>query len=291
MAGQGGRAVTVTQLMELEYNGLLLAAPIYPQTVEGLVGLPELRTSDRALLARNGMRPGTDRAGGRTIALELEVVAYAADEFSAALEALKLAFRVGPEVPLSFRQYGVAGGAVARVYARARRLSVVIDHEFQALTAMVQAELFATDPLIYAEAEQSIGTVLAAGASSGLTFPLTYPRTYGLETGDGRVSVSNVGNTSAPWVAVIVGPAINPIVENVTTGEAIKLNIVLADGEWLVVDSAARTIMLNGTASRYSALDQTSRWWLLRPGLTEVSFRASTFTSATMTITWRSTWL
>ena len=87
--------MTVTADRQLEYRDLLLTAPFHVQRVDGLVGLPDLRTGDRALLGRHGLHPGTDLLAGRRISLTIDVVTFDPDTFHEAITDLQAAFTLG----------------------------------------------------------------------------------------------------------------------------------------------------------------------------------------------------
>ncbi len=91
-------------------------------------------------------------------------------------------------------------------------------------------------------------------------------------------------------MAVINGPVVDPFLENTATGEIVRLTGTLDAGDYLVVDSDARTVLLNGTASRYSWVSPGSTWWQLEPGANSVRYGA-TSGSGTGTLTSRSVWI
>jgi phage-related protein len=70
----------------------------------------------------------------------------------------------------------------------------------------------------------------------------------------------------------IYGAATNPFIRNATTDQSIELTIALAGSDVLVLDFADRTITLNGTATRYSALDTGSIWWELVRGENTIQY-------------------
>lgn len=276
----------------MTFNGLTVGdgTPFELARIEGLADQPDLRTSDRTRLRRHGMLPGDDFLGGRSILLQLEVFGATDADFATNLEELKLALAPGEvEQALRFAIPGVAVGGQRRVDARPRRLALPIEDRFFYRQPIVTVELFATDPRIYDDAEQTIATTLPS-AGGGLTFPATFPLLFGAVAVGGSIFANNVGNFPAPWTARIDGPCSNPSIENVATGEKLGFTIDLLTGESLFVDTDARTVLLGGTANRFNALT-TPEWFDLDPGTTELRFRAVTGTTAQLTATWRSAWL
>jgi len=104
----------------------------------------------------------------------------------------------------------------------------------------------------------------------------------------GSISVTNSGNFPAPWVATIIGPVTNPVLT--CNGQSVTFNGTVNAGETLVVDSLGRSVLLNGTASRYSWVAATSQWFELPVGVSSVNFGATSGTG-TCNFSYRSTWL
>lgn len=152
-------------------------------------------------------------------------------------------------------------------------------------------ELIATDPLIYSDTLSSGMTTLEVATVSGLTWPLSWPLSWGGSTQSGTINATNNGNTATPVVIRIDGPVTDPTIENVTTGSELSLSITVETGDFLLIDSGQRSVLLNGTASRYSTLDPGSTWFDLEPGLNTIRFAGASSTAGTLSITWRSAWL
>ena len=72
----------------------------------------------------------------------------------------------------------------------------------------------------------------------------------------------------------ISGPVDGPRLRNETTGHELALDITLVSGEWVDLDSKNRTVLLQGTANRYSTLT-TPEWWELQPGANQLRFTAA----------------
>lgn len=282
----------VTGDWRAEFRGLALGdgSPYELVAISGLLDLPEVRSSDRTLLRRHGLLPGDDFLGGRSVALTLEVQADDAGALGAALDDLLEAFRVGPgEEPFVFQFPGVAGGGKRLVYARTRKRSAPLDLSFLYGRARVEVELFATDPRLYGFVEHS-GTSPLPTAGGGVSFPMTYPVSFGALSTGGTIVATNAGTFPTSPFFRIDGPVTDPRIENLTTGESLVLDISVGAGEFLTIDVEARTVLLGGKASRYSSLESSSTWWDLEPGRNEVTFRAATPTSASLSMTWRSAW-
>ncbi len=283
--------MTVTADYQIEYGGLAMGDGTDYDFLnfEGF-GIPEVISADTELVGRHGLAAGVDRLGGRFFELALEVDGTA-DTLDARLAALGLAFApAGVETPFVFQIPGVAGGGVRRILARPRGAFAPIGlaRAFGELAEVV-IPLGATDPRIYDEAETSTETVLAS-TSGGLTWPLTWPLAWGT-TLSGIIAPDNTGNFETGATLTMTGPVTNPRVENLTTGQLIGVTLVVADGSTLVIDLTERTVLLNGTASRMSALTAASEWWTLQPGENQIRYGADTATASTLTVRHRSAWI
>lgn len=150
--------------------------------------------------------------------------------------------------------------------------------------------LLAPDPRKYSLAlgRLTVGLPIAA---TGRTYSRTYPRTYGPPGSSGTFLAENVGNIDTRPVVYVVGPSVNPTLENATTGELIAFAITVPAGHVLAVDFDARTITMDG-ANRRGVRVQGTHWWTLVPGVNEVRYRADTWNAdSTATMEWRSAWI
>lgn len=193
-----------------EYRGLLMGAPDSPVSivaVDGLLSLPEVRTSDLTLVQRHGLFPGDDYMNGRAVTLTLEVYGSTREEFSQALNAISAAFVPGAaESALRFRFPGVASDQTALVMVRPRRRSAPLDLNFAMGVCNVVVELYATSPYILADEARRV-TV----SFSNHTGPeLARFRTFG-------------GLPTRPKVW-LVSDGVNPRLSNEVTGEFFALN-------------------------------------------------------------------
>ena len=275
---------------QLAYFGipLTLSAGLSVVELEGVWETPDVRTSDVDRSRAHGLWPGIDLLGGRAITATLQAN-YPLDD--PAWETLQTVFRAtGDEQPLTLQLSGFAGGRVVRCNARVRRVAVPVDVDrYQFGVPQLVVEWFATDPRFYADSETSASAEISSPTGAGLTFDVTFDLGFGGAIPAGVVNVDNDGNFSAPWVAEITGPVTNPRVESVTGGRTLRLAGSVQAGETLRIDSATKTVTLDG-ASRYSWLVPGSQWFDLDPGSNQVRFAASSGTGVG-TLTFRSAWI
>jgi len=159
--------------------------------------------------------------------------------------------------------------------------------------AWYQAAFVALNPLIYSGTEHTASTGLPV-SSGGLTLPVTVPFSIGATFTTGRVTLTNAGTAPAGLRLRINGPVLQPRVALLTAAGTYTLSFFLdlGVGQYLDVDTAARTVYLQGTASRRGfAAASDLGWPILPPGTSELAFFASTYDAAALLqVFWRDAW-
>lgn len=276
----------------VSFNGLSLDVdPYHIVTIEGLADLPDIRSGDIDRVARDGLVSGLDVYGGRTVTITIDVVADDQTAFGAAMSALSAAF-AGPAanpLPLSFTIPGVADGIAARLYVKPRKRTVPLPSSWFNNLSEAVVQLAAADPLLYSEVEAS-ATLEGATVSVGRTYSRTYTMVYGASGHPGTVLVENFGTATAPLTLTINGPVTNPTIRNVTTGQTLSLTVGLLAGETVTLNTADRTVLLGGTADRYSWLTLPG-WFGLVPGINEIQYTALDPSTSFVQIAYRSAWI
>ena len=283
----------ITTDWEMEYNGLLMGGETdyNIRAISGLLDMPDIVSADQSRLRRHGLRAGDDFLQGRAVTITLEVYGSTAPLFASAVQALKLAFRPGQaEIPLVFQIPAICNGVKFQVNARPRRVSwpVNMEHFFRKPELVV--EFYATDPRLYAAAVgQNSASLPTAGG--GLSFNATPDFSFGATSTGGELTLTNNGTFSTPVVFRIHRPVQTPTLIHNGLGGELELGITVANGDFLVLDSASRTVLLNGTADRYYTLAADSVWFDLEPGDNYISFRGATTDVGSITATYRSAWV
>lgn len=247
---------------------------------------PPARASDIARARRHGSDAPPDLLDSLTLVLEVLVAGDSPEEFQARRDELMMAWGVSAEnVALAFRW----GGSTRLRFGRTRNASVPSSLVGVGHTAVASLQFVALDPLMYSATEHS-GSTGVGEVTGGLGFPHGFPHGFGFAS-PGTIEVHNGGSVAAPWTATLVGPLVSPRITTIN-GEGGDLDFAgftLDAGQTLEIDSAARTVLLGGTASRYGALT-SRRWFNLAPGTTTVHLGASAG-EGTLTMRWRDAWL
>lgn len=247
------------------YNGLTISTS-WPaggpfnrgfSEIVGLNDMPPVRAADEVRAGDHGAFQGIDYLDARTVRLGfyVESALDTQADYDALCDQVAAAFAVqASELPLT---YTLGDTSQVRVInCRPRRLLIPRELSYYGKYGIAVVELVATDPRKYSQATTTLTTGLAT-VSGGMTFPATFPLSFGAAGGGGTVTATNAGNFQTPLAFTITGPVVNPIIDNQTTGQSLLFNITLASTDTLVISGAgtsACAIVLNGTASRRNAL-------------------------------------
>lgn len=256
-------------------------------SVRGL-GLPELRSADVPRAGAHGAFWSRSWANGRTITMEIEALASTAAVLESVWGPLRAA--LVPAAGLRVLEWGLPGQVGRRMAAECRRAEFVVDEAFSLGAGTLLVEFYAPDPRQYASTLKTLSAGLPT-VSGGLSFPASAPFVFGSAGSGGSIAATNDGTIEAPYVAVFTGPLVAPTLTH--TGQARTLSLSgasLAAGETLVLDSAARTVLLNGSASRFSWLSSLSQWFTLEPGANALQFNAASG-SGSCQVAFRDAWL
>lgn len=242
---------------EFVYNGITLGGDTYPlMVIEGFAP-PDSRedVSDKAI--DHGAYVYAQYLQPRRITLQGFVIDNSPAAFQTKLDALVAAFYPVTAILPMVRK--VPGRIQERVYCVPTKRNYNINLDFSLGYTEWAVQLIAGDPRIYDDAESTL-----AGSGAAV----------------------NAGNFPTEPSVTITGAANNPTITNVTTGEMLKVNVVMGAGDELLIDFAQRTIKLNGVTA-YGSMDLASVWWDLEPGNNDITYAGG----GAMTMRWRSAWL
>lgn len=244
----GGGLVTAPG--QLQFGPMLLGSGTSAgwRSLVGWRDLPEAQVGDSTRPQAHGDYPGSVFGGSIVVTFQFLLRGSPADKL-ADLATLERWTQLTPSGQESWLAVDDGDGVWMR---RARVIGRNIPQEKHFTHAPLECavQFLCADPRRYAYDETTGQAVLASG-SGGLVYPLVYPLVYGTQS-TGALSVNNSGSADAPLVAVFNGPLTNP---QIVCGDwTLAFDIALGAGETLVVDTAAGTAMLNGTADRGNAI-------------------------------------
>ena len=277
------------------FNGYTLGgvgAAVQVLQTTGLEDTPPMRVANEARGFADGTFYGRDFLSGRTVTIDYLVQSNPSQTFRQIMEAFKAATtpQSGGSTAAGVLTFTLPGIASRRVFCRLRRRSLPVDVDYSYNFGKGSLEFYSADPRIYDEAASSLSIGLS-GAQGGLTFPLTFNATFGTVAAPNTQVAVNAGTYNTKPVITIVGPVDTPTIQNVTQGSTLKMNLILAAGDTLTLDTDTRAVVLNGTASRRSSLSTSSVWFDLSPGSNTLIFTAAAPTAATAVLSWRNAYL
>lgn len=116
---------------------------------------------------------------------------------------------------------------------------------------------------------------ILVGFSGGLSFPFSFPISFGTVTS--QITVTNSGNVNTPVVINFYGEVHDPVLQNLTTEEEIRVVKNIADGDVLIINTAfgqksVRILSGGSYSDAFEYVDPDSVFWQLIPGDNEVKY-------------------
>lgn len=267
------------------YNGLSWGSgtQLAASNLKGVDG-PPIRHAVPSRQGADGAYLDASFLGPRVFSLTLE--ALPGQDISDIEAALNAAFSPS-QAELPFVLNGKTIGAVLSGGPDLTRESGWISRHLVA-----DIELTATDPRWYdAPRTQSTGLFSASG---GMGFPFGFPLGFGIGTdaSSGLITVENSGSLPTGLLLRITGPASNPVVADVQSGDSLAIRQVLNAGDVIEIDTLQRTLLLNG-APRRDLASFGSRYFLVPAKSThQIRFQADAASSgASLALTYAPAYL
>jgi hypothetical protein len=131
-----------------------------------------------------------------------------------------------------------------------------------------QITLMAGDPSFYTNTASG---QIDLGGGTTIIYGRGYNKSYNFGYGGSgqhgpQVTITPGGNRQCSADIMIYGPVQNPTLYLEEQNRWLRFDIILNAGDVLVVNLRNRTVLLNGTANRRSALKGDSAWFMLSPG-------------------------
>lgn len=238
---------------------------------EGLQGM-KVRSIVRNRVGRHGSVNRTRHRQDRVITLSGHTSGENSDRAWAEYHALARALGSSVETARTLR-YSLGFGLALQTDVRLEEFDPPIEAGPDRI--MYQCVLRASDPRAYS---QTIETATASGVTAGgggIEMPVIWPMQFDALSG-GLLQVTNLGTVPTPPVFEIAGHAVNPVLQ--LGDQRLVFDGVIGSGDTLVVDTAARSVVLNGTANRINLLSfEESRWFELPPGTSIIDLIADEF--------------
>jgi hypothetical protein len=253
---------------------------------------PNIRTNVEDLPETDGAIAGNSYLGQRPITLSGEIIGVDAAVRNQLIVSLQRAAR---GLRSNATLYGSPSGLVP-MQASLRVVNLRVTGQWK---KAFQLQAICADPRMYSQALNS-STLTQSGmtGSSGASFPLAFPINFGGGSGASvAVNLTNAGNFSAPATIRIAGPITDPHVTNAATLETLYLDssggLTLAAGEYVEIDTLARTVTKSDGTNYYAKVRFPASIWLnVEPGSSTLQLWGSVTSAVTaLTVSWRDTWV
>lgn len=256
--------------------------PFVITQLDGLEDLPVIRNQDDNKGYNDGMFTGRDFFSGRTLTFAFIVLAGNGNTAQTNFGLLQSALSPQQSGVTSLQFLLSPSDTLKTIGARVRGRITSLTPEYTYGKITAQVTMFCPDPRYYDSVSQVLS--LTPGPVSGRTYNRTYNLTYGGGSLTSTGLVVNSGWAVTNPVITITGPAVNPVVSDVTSGQSITINYTLGVSDVVVVDLNLKTVTLNGSSAR-NILAPFSQWFAALPGTTQLSFSATTFVVGQTTCT------
>lgn len=233
-------------------NGFHIDEPI-----EGLAGLPGIRTSQGLNLGRDGGWTSKQLYDPRFISFNGHIYGSSAQE----TEAKRLAFSTVLHKRSFTLKVVTPGGAVYTTDVVLTDVNMPIQKSVNEVDWKIN--LKADDPLLYDSSSGDLIATVYRTTDGGFTIPFDFP--LDISSGSSPVIVNNSGNETVLPLINIIGPATNPQIINHTTNSLVKVNVIVATGSTLVVDMKNKTIIVDGL-NVFGLKTDASDFWGIAPG-------------------------
>jgi len=253
--------------------------------VQGL-DTPEIRSSERDHEGVDGGFLDAEFEKMRVITLTGQVITNGVGT-ETFLDQLKYEWSVGQGiVPFYFQHPDIAERLMF-----VKPLGVRYDvNELRRLgSADIQFMCQAENPSIFDSDLLTLAIPQGATLISGRAYSKGFPFGYGAPVSPAFVNAYNAGNRAADATFTIVGPVDVPRIFNDTTGNVLQFNLSLTASDTLSINLYNRTVILNGTASRRSALDAPD-WFMLQRGDNIIRYRADSTGNPDASVSYRNAW-
>lgn len=262
-------------------------------------GYPVVREVADDLPDADGSIDTSSLAGARTVTLGVSISPAAAAESRWTLTQRLKAFMNPRLRPRLYVQYGSADPELVLTLRPSNfedRLQRLRTERFD-----VVAQWVCPSGILESAAQNEETIIPGAGSTAGIEFGPTLDEFDGVEfplvDPPGTVEITNAGDRDAYPIIRLFGPfgdegtsSDETTIENLTSGKSLVFaGMGISAGDYVEIDFRAKTILLNGTTSKYSyLLFPDSSWWTLRPGVNEIAFRPDTFSgNANAVVFWR----
>lgn len=251
---------------QYEFQGLLFnGGPVEPfymvTSVDGLWAIDD-KINDSDNQVDDGEFFGEDHVASKQIIVNLDILAATEASAQGYLDSLRSAWQPQLDfIPFAFRKAGFSDKQF--LWVKPRKLAAPNNWDTTKGRLTVVGELRAADPRIYELTQQLVAIPT---------------------NGNANCSQGGWYSRGSDPIIEIDGPFTNPRITNNLWARTIRLDLVVPFGQTLIIDVAAKTILMYDGANYfdyYSYKRNDNQWWSLTPGVNNIAFAATGTTSNT----------
>lgn len=284
---------TLTQVYSFAFNGQVFGgagSPYQIQSVDGLEALPGIRNQDDNRGYHDGMFTGRDFLNGRTISIIFNTFGDSNGSAQTNYNTIQrtLLPQTSGTTPLYFKMPNISTNEQF-IQARVRALRTTVDPNYTYGYITSQVDFFCPDPNYYNNNLQT--SVMAISAALGRTYNKTFNYTYGGGSSTITTTITNSGWATTYPIITITGPITNPIVGDLTSGNALYFTGTYSALDTLEIDLYNQLITLNGAPARNLLI--TGTWFDAPPGNSLYYFTGTDTLAGTTqaTVSWYSAFI